>query len=299
MLASLLQQYPKILAECAIAERLRRTPNIELDPLLYNAPLVYGPDHARDAMTAIYSDYITAANQAGLPLLISSPTWRVDPDRLREAGGSPSLNTDAVNYMLDLRDKHQAQYPILVGALTGPRNDCYRPELAPNAEEAEEFHSTQITELGITDADYLHAQTLPSVAEALGISRAMATTSKPFIISFCVGPDGNILDGTSLPEAFRIIDAEAPPTAYYVNCTHPQFLLDTYQTGDLERLSGIQANGSSLDVTLLDNSCKTIADPVQNWAKAMLELHHKHDIKILGGCCGTSLEHMLALTGGV
>jgi len=295
MLKLLLQQHPKILAECAIAERLRRTPNVELDPLLYNAPLIYGPKHARDAMTAIYTEYITAADEAELPLLMSSPTWRVDPERLKEAGGNLSLNTDAVNYMLDLREKFPGNSPVLVGALTGPRNDCYRPELAPNAEEAEEFHSAQITELGKTNADYLHAQTLPSVTEALGISRAMTATGKPYIISFCVGVDGNVLDGTSLPEAFRIIDSEAPPTAYYVNCTHPQFLLNSYRSGDLDRLSGIQANGSSLDVTQLDGSCKTIADPVQDWAKAMLELHHTHGIKILGGCCGTSLEHMQSL----
>lgn len=296
MLKSLLRNHPKILAECAIAERLRRTPNVELDPLLYQAPLIYGPDHARDVMTAIYAEYIATANAAKLPLLISSPTWRVDPERLKTAGGSPSLNKDAVNYMLNLRQNYKAEFPILVGALIGPKNDCYRPELAPIAEEAEEFHSPQITELGNTDADYLHTQTLPSVTEALGISRAMVATGKPYIISFCVGTDGNVLDGTSLPDAFRIIDAEAPPTAYYVNCTHPKFLLSSYQSGDLDRLSGIQANGSSLDVTKLDGSCKTMADPVQDWAKAMLELHDKHDIKILGGCCGTSLEHMQSLT---
>ena len=86
----------------------------------------------------------------------------------------------------------------------------------------------------------------------------------------------------------------APPDSL-VNCTHPQFILDTYPAGTLGRLIGIQANASSKDVTQLDNSSATEADPLEDWAAAMLELHRKHGVKILGGCCGTSLPHMRAL----
>ena len=52
MLARLLTEHSRILAECAVAERLRRLPGIELHPTLYYSPLIYGPDSAREAMTA-------------------------------------------------------------------------------------------------------------------------------------------------------------------------------------------------------------------------------------------------------
>ena len=129
----------------------------------------------------------------------------------------------------------------------------------------------------------------------------MSTTGKDYVISFCVGTDGNVLDGTSLPKAFEVIDNDpliaSPPTAYYVNCSHPSFITNRYQAGELDRLKGIQANGSSLDVTSLDGADCTQVDSIESWAKAMSDLHQTHDLQILGGCCGTSLPHFEALIG--
>jgi homocysteine S-methyltransferase len=297
MLPELLDSHPKILAECAIAERLRRRPDITLHPTLFNTPLIYGPDEARATMASLYVEYLHTASDADLPLLLTAPTWRLDAARVAAAGVPASINTDAVSFLTELRDQHPSPAPVLVGALTGPRNDCYRPDLAPDASVAEAFHSPQISTLASTAADFLLAQTLPSTGEALGIARAMAATDKPYLISFCTGPDGKVLDGIPLPEAMDTLDQQLtrPPTGYFVNCTHPQFILDAYPAGTLGRLIGIQANASSKDVTQLDDSSATEADPVDDWARAMLDLHHKHDVKVLGGCCGTSLPHMQAI----
>ena len=251
-------------------------------------------------MSSIYREYLATAQSAKLPLLLTAPTWRLDPIRVAAAGapaaGVPeTINSDAVAYLTGVRDAYASSEPVLVGALIGPQSDCYRPDLAPTTDAATAFHTEQITELATTGADFLLAQTLPSVPEALGIARAMSVTGKPFIISFCTGPDGHVLDGTPLPQAIATIDAETPPTGYFVNCTHPQFLLDAYRPGDLHRLIGIQANGSSKDVTALEASATTQADPIPEWAAAMHRLHHEHQVQILGGCCGTTTAHMEAL----
>lgn len=297
MLRELLATHPRILAECAIAERLRRRPGITLHPTLFNTPLIYGPDEARAAMASLYEEYLRTAAEARLPLLLTAPTWRLDATRVAAAGVPASINVDAVSFLLALRDRHSSPAPVLVGALTGPKNDCYRPDLAPDASGAEAFHSPQVETLASTGADFLLAQTLPSTREALGIGRAMAATDKPYLISFCTGPDGKVLDGTPLPEAIDTLDQQLTrrPAGYFVNCTHPRFLLDACEPGTLDRLVGIQANGSSRDVTKLDGASATEADPVDDWARAMLELHRKHDVRVLGGCCGTSLPHLQAL----
>jgi homocysteine S-methyltransferase len=297
MLAELLAAHPKILAECAIAERLRRMPGVTLHPTLFNTPLIYGPDDAKRAMSSLYEEYLHTASDAGLPLLLTAPTWRLDATRIAAAGVPETINADAVSFLLELRDRHPSPAPVLVGALTGPKNDCYRPEPAPDSEVAETFHTPQIGALAATAADFLLAQTLPAVREALGVARAMAATDKPYLISFCTGTDGNVLDGTPLPDAMSFLDEQLarPPVGYFVNCTHPQFILDAWQPGTLGRLIGIQANASSKDVTRLDGSCATESDPVGNWARAMLELHTKHHVPILGGCCGTTLAHMQSL----
>ncbi|MGB6219646.1 homocysteine S-methyltransferase family protein, partial [Haloferula sp.] len=135
---------------------------------------------------------------------------------------------------------------------------------------------------------------LPSVKEATGIARAMAKSKKPYLISFCTGTDGKVLDGTPLPEAMDLLDQtlDRPPVGYFVNCTHPSFITKNYDSGCLDRLVGIQANASSKDVAELDSSTTTLADPVENWAEAMLALREAHEVQILGGCCGTTLSHM-------
>lgn len=298
MLATLLANHPLILAECAVAERLRRMPGVDLHPTLFNTPLIYGPEAAREAMVSIYREYLATARDAGLPLLLTAPTWRLDASRVADAGVPATINTDAVAFLCGLRDELGGEGPpVAVGALIGPRNDCYRPGLAPDADVAEAFHRPQIDELAATAADFLLAQTLPATGEALGLGRALAATGKPFLISFCTGTDGRILDGSPLPEAMARLDAELPrpPAGYVVNCTHPGFLVDAYPPGALDRLVGIQANGSSRDVTSLDGATATAADPVDRWAAAMAALHRRHGVAVLGGCCGTSLPHLEAL----
>ena len=307
MIADLLNQHPKILAECAIAERLRRNPAVTLHPTLYNTPLIYGPEAAKEAMIALYQEYIDVAEQHGLPLLLTAPTWRLDPIRVKEAGVPETINQDAVAFLTELRGNPSTltstptSTPILVGALVGPQNDCYRPELAPSAEAAEAFHRIQITQLAASGADFILAQTLPSVAEALGIARAAAATKTDYIISFCCGTDGRVLDGSSLPDAMARIDQDLqrtrPLIGYFVNCSHPKFLLAAYEPRDLDRLIGIQANASSKDVTKLDGATKTESDPISQWAADMHRLHLEHSVPILGGCCGTSVQHMQFLAG--
>ncbi len=296
-IAELLANYDRILTECAIAERLRRSPAVTLHPTLFHTPLIYGPDDMRAAMTSIYREYLTVASRAGLPLLLTAPTWRLDSQRVAEAGVRASINADAVEFMIRLREDFQTEAPILVGALVGPQNDCYRPELAPPAAAAASFHRGQIEELAATSADFLQTQTLPNVGEAIGIATEMARSGKPYFMSFCTGTDGLVLDGTPLPEAMAEVDSavSVPPLGYYVNCTHPSFILKRYQRGELDRLVGIQANGSSKDVATLDEASETHADPIGHWSAEMHRLHEVHGVQILGGCCGTSLGHLEAL----
>jgi len=67
-------------------------------------------------------------------------TWRLDASRTHEY---PSINTDAFKWMQSAFGDEAA----LVGALVGPRGDCYSPEEAPDVEEAQVFHAPQLAEL--------------------------------------------------------------------------------------------------------------------------------------------------------
>jgi homocysteine S-methyltransferase len=291
-----LDRHELVLMEAAINERLRRDSDVELHPLLVNAALLCD-EAGRGALRRIYLDYIEVARRAGLPLLLCTPTWRANRERLETAGVDADLNQDAVCFLKEMaKESDGPEAPsIYVGGLIGCKNDCYRPEEGLTPDEAEKFHAWQLEALARAGADFLIVETLPSVGEAVGVARAMAATGLPFVISFVIGRDGQVLDGTSLVDAVRTVEEAVTtrPLGFMVNCAHPSFLCASAQPPELfERLIGFQANASSLDHSELDGSSQLQADDIPSWGEEMLALHRRYGVKILGGCCGTGVEHL-------
>ena len=298
----LLKEAPLILTECAISERLRRQPDIKSHPLLFNTPLIY-EKKGRKRLEEVYFSYLEVANKAGLPTLLCAPTWRIDRERVAAAGASPSINRDAVAFMLDFKSRYAtSNSEFITGALLAPKNDCYSPEAALGRSQAAEFHSWQIDELMETDAEVIIAQTMPAVSESLGMADRLAVCGRPYMLSFVINRFGNVLDGTSLAEAMDKIDQsiKSPPAGYMVNCVYPTFLKAENQSADFfRRLIGIQANASSKDHDQLDGSELLQQDPLPDWGKNMLQLHREYGVKILGGCCGTDHTYLRYLTESI
>lgn len=63
-------------------------------------------------------------------------------------------------------------------------------------------------------------------SEAMGMARAMEQTGIPYIISFTIQADGNLIDGTPIDEAIDRIDAATTnhPVCYMANCVHPRIV---------------------------------------------------------------------------
>ena len=298
----LLKKSPLILTECAISERLRRRPDTELHPILFNTPLIY-ESNGRKRLEEIYRSYQEVASQAKLPILLCAPTWRVDKDRVDEAGAPSSINQDAVTFMKRFRSRHNSEDSrIITGALLAPKNDCYSPQAALGRSESSEFHGWQIDKLAEADAEVIIAQTMPAVSESLGMADRLAVSGKPYIISFVINRSGSVLDGSPLIEAIDRIDqtVASPPTGYMINCVYPTFLDAENQSPDLfKRLVGIQANASSKDHDQLDGSERLQQDPLPDWSKNMQALHKKFGVKILGGCCGTDQRYLRDLVNSL
>jgi S-methylmethionine-dependent homocysteine/selenocysteine methylase len=297
---SLLEEHDLILTEAAIVERLRRSGRVELHPTLVHAALVYDVE-GRAEMERLFQGYVSIAAAAGVPIIVSAPTWRANYERVRDSGVNLDVNADAVRFLLDLREAQEAHASMLkVGGFIGCKNDCYRPEEALSTVEAERFHSWQIERLAQAGVDFLMAATLPNIDEAIGIARAMERTGVPYIISFVIGSDGRVLDGTGLWDAVQRVDASTvtQPLCYMVNCSYPAFLRAKQQPSELfTRLLGYQGNSSALSHSELDGSAQLEVEDVAEWAEEMLRLNREHGVKILGGCCGTGDAHLLRLVG--
>ncbi|WP_319526310.1 homocysteine S-methyltransferase family protein [uncultured Desulfosarcina sp.] len=286
----LIENNPLVLMEAAIVEQLRRSEKVQLHGLLANAPLIYDPVAAK-VMGTIYKNYMEIALQAGLPMLVCTPTWRAGKDNVQQSGISDTINADAVCFMQGIR----LDDSIKIGGLIGCKNDSYRPDEGLTVADAENFHAWQIGQLAKGGVDFLIAETLPNVHEALGIAKAMAATKIPYIISFVISRDGCVLDGTSLDAAIALIDTNThiKPLGYMINCAHPSFLRPETQSSTIfSRLIGFLANASSLDHCDLENADELKVDSISEWGRLMLDLNRTYGVKILGGCCGTGVEHL-------
>lgn len=282
-----------LLGEGSINERIRRS-TLKLHPTLANAPLIYGD--SKQVMADIYRSFIDIAAKSALPIFIYTPTWRTNKERVKNSDFGENITIDACKYMQEIRDEYgDFSSQIKIGGLIGCKNDCYLPEEALSANEAEEFHSWHINELAKGGVDFIVPETLPSLSEALGMAKASAKTGTPYLISFVISRQGKILDGTSLIDAIQTIDSQVsvPPLGYAINCSHPSFLVPESQDPAIfKRLICYNANASSLDHCDLEKAECLHVDDVQEWGDLMLNLNKKYGVKMLGGCCGTGPEHI-------
>ena len=290
-----IRKHNLLLTEAAVVESLRRNNEIELHPRLEHALLIY-QEKGRFALEALFDRFIQTAADADTPILICTPTWRANRERIKEAGIEKNLNGDAARYLLTLREKWSERTGnIFVGGLIGCKNDCYRPDDGLDQKDAFRFHAWQVERLANEKIDFLMAATLPSVPEAVGIALAMQTSELPYIISFVINKHGRVLDGSSLEAAFGKIDTicHRPPIGYMINCAYPSFLNAPQQPEPaISRLIGIQGNASSLDHADLDGAAVLQQDSINDWGNRMVALNRDYGLKILGGCCGTNEAHL-------
>lgn len=294
--------------EGAVVERVRRGAPHLLDPLLMNAPLIYG-EAGRALLRQIYAGYMEIGRVHDLPLLSLTPTWRANPDRVAaSAFAGRDLNGDAVRFLQEIRTSlgdYAAQ--VYIGGLMGCRGDAYKPEEALSRKRAGTFHADQARALAGAGADYLMASTMPEIQEALGMAEALAATGCPYLVSFIVRPSGCLLDGTPLDEAMSSIDGPVSPRplGYLVNCVHSSALDAALSTPagrralDTGRLLGLQANTSSKTPEELDGAEELEGEAAEDFASGMCALRNRFGLRVLGGCCGTDAAHILALARGL
>lgn len=291
----LLDKYNFLLTEFAVLERLRRSENVCLHTSLAHALFIYD-ETCRKEIEFIYDEYFELQKGSRVPFLIFTPTWRANRERLEAAKIKQDVNRDAVKFMQKVRDKHLHQAEaILIGGLTGCKNDCYDPNEALSVKESTRFHKWQIDKLDDAGVDFIFPAALPAVSEALGIAQIMSELTTPYILSFVINKTGRLLDGATLDEAFKTIDSSCknPPIGFMVNCAHPSFLNVEKQTENvLSRLVGYQANASDKGHSELEGSAELQVCDISDWGMQMVVLNKKYKIKILGGCCGTNGDHL-------
>ena len=291
-----------ILTEGAVIERLSRSAAIELDPYIVHAGLIY-TESGNDALSKIYREYLDIGRRSKLPIIVSAPTWRANPERIGKSVFKKyeNINADCVSFIREIRnDYSNFSGNIYIGGCMACRGDAYRPQEALSQPEAKSFHQYQAHALAQANVDFIMAATLPAVSEALGLAATLSDCNVPYILSFVIRDNGAVLDGTPLHEAVERIDSsvDPKPLCYSVNCVHPSvFERGVGQEIDhcesvKNRVLGFQANTSSKSPEELDGLEYLDTTAPAEFAESMLALHQNFGIRILGGCCGTDQRHI-------
>ena len=261
-----------------------------------------------DAGRAILEDYfeglIALGKASGAGVILESPTWMANRDRGAGIGYSAEqlrhLNRKAISLMSGVRERH-GDVPTILSANIGPRDDAYAPDVQMTAEEAESYHSDQISALTDTEVDVISGYTLAHTSEAIGIARAARRFNLPVVISFTVETDGNLPTGISLADAVAEVDSSTDgyPAYYMINCAHPDHFETVLADAPwMRRVKGIVANASRCSHAELDEA-ETLDDgnPSELGQQlAGIRRRFPH-IRVLGGCCGTDMRHMKAIAG--
>ncbi|MGH1365151.1 MAG: homocysteine S-methyltransferase family protein [Calditrichia bacterium] len=289
-----------ILTEGALVERLKSEFNLEMNQHLNHAGLIYDNP---EPLEILYRQYIDIAVQHSLPIMIMTPTRRVNSESLaRSVHRIKNVLSDSADFLHDIRASYSNHSQnIMNGGLLGCKGDAYSGEKILDANAAYDFHRMQTKQFESTKVDFLFAGIMPEINEALGMARAMAETNIPFIISFMLHKNGCLLDGTLLADAIKTIDEQiAPkPICYMTNCIHPTNLKQAFfneknhTRTELKRFSGVQANASILSPEELNNCSVLHQDDFDNLVDEMRVLKEQFGLKIIGGCCGTD-EQLIA-----
>ncbi len=252
-----------------------------------------------EVLESYYADYAAIARSAGAGLVLEAPTWRANRDwgaRLGyDAAALDQVNKQAVD--LVRRVAAGAEVPrVQISGVIGPRGDGYIAA-GHRSDDAADYHQHQLRSLAGAGVDLAHAMTISEPEEAVGIVQAARSVGVRIGISFTVETDGRLPDGTPLRQAVELVDGQAAPDWYGVNCAHPTHVLPALDGGPWQsRLRQFRPNASTLTHAELDVMEELDSGDRELLCRTTAQLLQQvPSITTLGGCCGTDASHVASL----
>lgn len=252
-----------------------------------------------------YLPYIELAARKGTGVILDTATWRASYGWGSKLGYSKDdirvFNQRSVALLEKVRAAHSTvATPMVINGAIGPEDDGYNPSRRLTADEAEAYHAHQVQAFANSAADMISAITMTYVDEAIGITRAALQADIPCAVSFTVETDGNLPDGTALPDAINAVDKATDwgPVYYMINCAHPEHFSHVLNDAGAwrKRIVGVRANASRKSHAELDEA--TELDEGNPRELGLLYASLKKllpNLNVVGGCCGTDHRHVGAI----
>src|SRR6266850_1891725 len=293
-LDSLLARRRPVLLDGATGTELARR-GVDTTLPLWSARALFD-DHGLETLTTIHEDYA----RAGAEILVTN-TFRTTVRALERAGRSETwreANRRAVECArAGAQARPDSDRPCLVAGGLAPLEDCYRPDLVPAPDDCLREHRRQAELLASLGVDLIILETMNCVREAEAALHAAIGTGLPVLLSLCPRPPRHLLSGEPL-------DAAVPRLAgtggeglrgLLLNCATPEALEGIFP--------GFVPLGNGLPHGLYAHLGEP--DDVTGWRMperhepggyaGWMERRIDEGARFVGGCCGTTPDHIEAL----
>ncbi|HET7145187.1 MAG TPA: homocysteine S-methyltransferase family protein, partial [Anaerolineales bacterium] len=246
----------------------------------------------RDAkiLQQIHEDYLLAGAD-----IVTTNTFRTHRRALAPSGNADralELTQRAVDIARAAIVNVPADTPRYLAGSISTLEDCYRPDLVPPDNELRAEHSEQIHHIVECGVDLILIETINTIRESVIMAKLAAISGIPVVVSFVCDREGKLLSGESLTDAANQL-LPLGIAAIGVNCGPTPFLAKPLV--ELKQACGI-------NFPLIAYGNIGYADEKVGWINTDSEnpeVYCEHALdwpaKIIGGCCGTTPEHIRQL----
>jgi S-methylmethionine-dependent homocysteine/selenocysteine methylase len=235
----------------------------------------------------IHEDYLRAGAD-----IITTNTFRTHRRALAPSGNADrafELTRRAVDIARAAIASVKSDSPKFIAGSISTLEDCYRPDLVPPDDELRAEHSERIHHLVESGVDLILIETINTIREAVIMAKLATATSRHVVVSFVCDREGKTLSGETLTEAAKQL-LPLGISAIGVNCGPTPNLAKPL--AELEIACG-------KDFPLIAYGNIGYADEEVGWVntdsenpKTYCEYAIHWHAKIVGGCCGTTPEHI-------
>jgi len=298
------------MAYAPMAEKLRRGETVLLDGAIGTEILrrnVTWADHQLASKPAfvrgIHEDYIRAGAD-----VISTNSFQLcrralenhfrDEAHRRHIGArdlddrANRLLAASVHLACEARDRASAGRPVAVAAAITTLEWCFRPDLAPSPAQARQEYREILAVVKQAGADLVLLETVNSIGEARVGLEVAKSLGLPCWVSFVCDEHGVLFTGETLEQAAAALEPLGVD-ALLVNCAPPADI--TAGMNQLARCAGVPIGGYA-HIGRFDPPEWMFTDEFPPARYAAVAAGWKQiGAHILGGCCGTTPDHIAAL----
>ncbi len=257
-----------------------------------DAPELWNVSHP-ERVASLHNSFIDAGADIILTNSFGGSAYRL---KLHQAEGRVAeLNFAAASIARNEADR--ANRPVIVAGSVGPTGEILRPVGTLDPEAAEDAFAAQVTALAEGGADVIWLETMSSKEELQSAGAGASRAELPVVATMTFDTNGSTMMGFSPQELVELYRETVPRLAAYgANCG----------VGAADLIGAMIAMrncASSGDILVAKSNCgipeftdgkiqySGTPDLMADYARLARDV----GARIIGGCCGTTSEHLAAM----